>query len=138
MKKVKERSSLKILHQVLLPCTLYKKYPKTKRSHYFLGTHENHTSVLMIKLPISINFERQKSDITQVSSMIHLSRPVVNIVFSDFSLQICFVLLDFEKWGRTYGRTPRVKTMITTGPDIGSTMWINYTTFLFTVIVWEK
>ena len=33
---------------------------------------------------------------------------------------LCFVLLDFEKWGRTEVRTTREKTVITTGRDWGS------------------
>ena len=50
--------------------------------------------------------------------MIHSTRPTL------FSLEICFVLLDFEKWGRTDGRATRAKTMITTGRDCGSAEWI--------------
>ena len=38
-----------------------------------------------------------------------------------FSLEICFVLLDFEN----YGRTACAKTMITIGSDCGSAEWIN-------------
>ena len=50
--------------------------------------------------------------------MIHSARPTVspvaNIVFC------CFVLLDFEKWGRT----TCAKTMIPTDRDCGSAEWI--------------
>ena len=42
-----------------------------------------------------------------------------------FLLKIRFVLLDFWKWGRTYGRTICVKIVITTGRDCGSAEWIN-------------
>ena len=35
------------------------------------------------------------------------------------------VLLDFEKWGRTYGRTTCVKIIITTCRDCGVAEWIN-------------
>ena len=50
------------------------------------------------------------------SSMIHSSRPVV---------KICFVLVNFKKWGRTDpctdGRTTCVNIVITTGRDCGRT-----------------
>ena len=63
----------------------------------------------------------------EVSLMIHSARPtvspVVNIVLA-WSL-FCFVLLDLEKWGRTYGRTTCAQTMITTRRDCGSAEWIN-------------
>ena len=42
-----------------------------------------------------------------------------------FSLESCFVLIDFEKWGgRTYVQTPRAKIVTTTGRDCGWASWI--------------
>ena len=46
-------------------------------------------------------------------------------------LKICFVLRDFEKRGRTDGRTTCAKTMIPTGHDCGSAEWIK---ILFLII----
>ena len=54
--------------------------------------------------------------------MIHSARLTSS---EQFSFEICFVLLDFEKCVRTYIRTTRVKTVITTGRDYGSAEWIN-------------
>ena len=56
----------------------------------------------------------------QMSSMIHSVRPTVSPVAN-----IVFTLLDFEKWGRTDGRTTCAKTMIPTGRDFGLAKWIN-------------
>ena len=39
--------------------------------------------------------------------MIHSAIPTVSPVLTVFSLEICFVLLDFDKWGLTYVRTDR-------------------------------
>ena len=53
----------------------------------------------------------EEENTRQVSSMIHSARPtvspVVNIAYA--TLEICFVLLDFVKWGRTYGWTTHAK-----------------------------
>ena len=48
---------------------------------------------------------------------------------SHASSEHCFLLFcfsRFEKWGRTYGRTTRTKTVIPTGRDFGLAEWINY------------
>ena len=37
--------------------------------------------------------------------MIHAARPTVSPVVNIVLLEICFVFLDFEQWGRTDGRT---------------------------------
>ena len=44
--------------------------------------------------------------------MIHSPRPMF-IPVAITILELCFVLRDFEKWGRTYVRTTRAKIMIT-------------------------
>ena len=43
-----------------------------------------------------INTTRQRS--SMIYSAISTDTPIAN------SVSLCFVLLDFEKWGRTYGR----------------------------------
>ena len=44
--------------------------------------------------------------------------PVANLFL------LCFVLLDFEKWGHAYVQTTCAKTMIPTGRDCGLAEWI--------------
>ena len=72
-----------------------------------------------------LNFFRLFS--RQESSMIHSAWPTVSPVvnFALFSLEICFVLPDFEKWRRTYGRTTYAKIIITTSRNCGLVEWIN-------------
>ena len=54
--------------------------------------------------------------------MIHSARPTVSPLFS---LEICFVLLDFEKWwGRTDGQT--VNMYKNNDHYRGSAEWINF------------
>ena len=59
-------------------------------------------------------------------SVIHSARPTVSPVAILFSLENCFVLRDFEMWGRTDRQHVRyiVIIMLTTGLDCGSASWI--------------
>ena len=49
---------------------------------------------------------------------------VLPVAITILSLEICFVLRDFEKVEKE-GQTPRVKIVITTGLDCGWASWIN-------------
>ena len=56
--------------------------------------------------------------------MIHSVRSTCPPVAITISLELCFVLRDFEKWGRTDVQTTRAKIVITTGRECGSASWI--------------
>ena len=56
-----------------------------------------------------------------------INDPTIGQIHSFASSEYCFhffVLLEFEKWGRTDGRTTYAKTMIPTGRDCGLAEWI--------------
>ena len=68
----------------------------------------------------------RKKDKTCISSMIPSARPTIPQGAITILTCTLFDLRDFENWGQTDVRTPRVKIVITTGRDCGSAAWINY------------
>ena len=70
--------------------------------------------------------DENKNYKTWVSAMIHSARPTDPPVPITILAWTLFCLWDFQKWGRTYGRTTFAKTMITTGRDFGSAEWIDF------------
>ena len=78
---------------------------------------------------LSSMFYSGKSNDLQVMRVINESLGQTQcLTSSEHCFRLKFVLLDFEKWGRTYrqmyGRTKCVKIVITIDCDCGSASWI--------------
>ena len=62
---------------------------------------------------------KSNNDKTCVSSMIHLASPLSPASNDNyFSLEICFVLLEFKKWGRTdtmFGNSDHYRVSLVSG-----------------------